>query len=304
MSRKPSNTIKKTSEDLILEGVIIALMTFMLVITAYPFYYVIIMSLNDGIDAARGGIYLWPREFTIDNYKRFLSDPSWKQAMIVSVAKTGVGAVLTVFFTCLIAYGLTPRDLLFKRFYNVVLLFFMYFSSGLIPYYLVLRELRLLNTFAVYVIPTMFSIYYCLLARSFFSTMPDELFESAKLDGAGQVRIYLQIVLPLSKPLLATLFLFAAVGQWNSWSDTAFFAAGNRDLRSLAYMMRDVIMRNQISSGPGGDMASQIAQQYRRTTGQSVQFAAMVIAVLPIMIVYPFLQKYFVQGIMIGAVKG
>lgn len=302
--RTNKNAIRKTTEDKVFEGIILAVMLFTLIITAYPFYFVVIMSLNDGVDSARGGIYVLPREFTIDNYKRFLSDPSWKQAMIVSVAKTLIGAVLTVLFTCLIAYGLTPKDLLFKRFYNIVMLSFMYFSSGLIPYYLVLREIGLLNTFGVYVIPTMFSIYYCLLARSFFSTMPDSLFESAKLDGAGQIRIYLQIVLPLSKPLMATLFLFAAVNQWNSWSDTAFFAAGNRDLRSLAYLMRDVIMRNQIGSGPGGDMASVVAQQYRRTTAQSVQFAAMVIAVLPIMLVYPFLQKYFVQGIMIGAVKG
>lgn len=302
--RSNVNAIRKTTEDIVFETIIVVFMFFVFLVTAYPFYYVLIMSFNDGLDASQGGIFIWPRVFTFDNYSQFLSDSSWLGAIGVSVAKTLVGSILTVFFSCLVAFGLSTRDLLFKRFYNIVFLIFMYFSAGLIPYYLWLRELRLLNTFWVYILPTMFSVYYTLLARSFFATIPEALFESARLDGAGHFRMYVQIVLPLSKPLLATLMLFSAVGQWNSWSDTAFYAPGNRNLRTLAYLMRDVIMSNQISRGQGGDMAAQMASQYSRTTARSVQMAAMIIAVLPIILVYPFLQKYFVSGLTIGAVKG
>jgi len=172
----------------------------------------------------------------------------------------------------------------------------------LIPYYLTLRSYGLLNTFFVYIIPTMFSTYYCMLAMSFFREIPSALKESARLDGASELTIYVRIILPLSKPLLATLGLFAAVSQWNAWSDTAFYAPSNPDLRSLAFLMRGVIVQNQVDTSSRAAMLH--AAQYSSVTATSVQMAAMIIAVLPIMMVYPFLQKHFVKGIMLGAVKG
>lgn len=302
-NKKSKNIIKPTLEDRIIDTTIFIFMIIVLVITLYPFYYTIVLSFNEGIDATKGGIYFWPRTFTLDNYKQFLSDASWINAIFVSVAKTVIGTCLCVFFTCMVAYGLSFPGLLFKKYYGIMLLVCMYFSGGLIPYYLTLRALGLLNTFLVYVIPTMFSIYYCLLAVAFFREIPFDLYESATLDGAKDITIYTRIIIPLSKPLMATISLFAAVGQWNAWTDTAFYAPARKELRTLAYLMRDVIMRNQIDTSASN--ASQMAAaKYSHVTSQSVQMAAMIIAVLPIILVYPFLQKYFVKGVMLGAVKG
>lgn len=294
--------IRKTKEDWIVDSVVLLVTFLLLVITIYPFWYVIVLSFNDGVDALRGGIYLWPRKFTTANYQQFLTDQKWINAILVSVSKTLSGTALTVLFTCLVAYGLSTERLVFKRFYTVILLICMYFSGGLIPYYLTLRSYGLLNTFFVYIIPTMFSTYYCMLAMSFFREIPSALKESARLDGASELTIYVRIILPLSKPLLATLGLFAAVSQWNAWSDTAFYAPSNPDLRSLAFLMRGVIVQNQVDTSSRAAMLH--AAQYSSVTATSVQMAAMIIAVLPIMMVYPFLQKHFVKGIMLGAVKG
>lgn len=294
--------IRKTKEDWIVDSVVLLVTFLLLVITIYPFWYVIVLSFNDGVDALRGGIYLWPRKFTTANYQQFLTDQKWINAILVSVSKTLSGTALTVLFTCLVAYGLSTERLVFKRFYTVILLICMYFSGGLIPYYLTLRSYGLLNTFFVYIIPTMFSTYYCMLAMSFFREIPAALKESARLDGASELTIYVRIILPLSKPLLATLGLFAAVSQWNAWSDTAFYAPSNPDLRSLAFLMRGVIVQNQVDTSSRAAMLH--AAQYSSVTATSVQMAAMIIAVLPIMMVYPFLQKHFVKGIMLGAVKG
>ncbi|NLJ64195.1 MAG: carbohydrate ABC transporter permease [Christensenellaceae bacterium] len=294
--------IKKSGEDIFVDALVHLFTFLLLVATLYPFWYVIVLSLNDGVDALRGGIYLWPRKFTFANYEQFLSDPKWLNAIFISVAKTLVGTGLTILFTCLVAYGLSTEGLVFRKFYSIILLICMYFSGGLIPYYLTLRTYGLLNKFWVYVIPTMFSTYYCMLAMSFFREHPPALAESARLDGAGEITIFLRIIMPLSKPLLATLGLFAAVSQWNSWSDTAFYAPSNPDLRSLAFLMRGVIVQNQVDTS--SRVAMMKAAQYSATTATSIQMAAMIIAVLPIMCVYPFLQKHFVKGIMLGAVKG
>ena len=296
------NRIRRTREDYVMDTAVLVMTFLVLVITIYPFWYVVVLSFNDGVDALRGGIYLWPRKFTLANYQQFLTDEKWVSAIFVSVAKTLAGTSLTVLFTCLVAYGLSSERLLFRKFYSVILLICMYFSGGLIPYYLTLRSYGMLNTFSVYVIPTMFSTYYCMLAMSFFREIPPALRESAQLDGARELTIYVRIILPLSKPLLATLGLFAAVSQWNSWSDTAFFAPSNPALRSLAFLMRGVIVQNQVDTSSRAALMH--AAQYSSVTATSVQMAAMIIAVLPIMLVYPFLQKHFVKGIMLGAVKG
>lgn len=296
------NRIRKTAEDRIVDAVVYTVTFLLLIITVYPFWYVVVLSFNDGVDALRGGIYFWPRKFTLDNFAQFLTDEKWLNAILVSVAKTAVGTGLTLLFTCLVAYGLSTERLMFKKFYTVILLICMYFSGGLIPYYLTLKAYGLLNTFFVYVIPTMFSTYYCMLAMSFFRDLPPALKESARLDGAGELTIYFRIILPLSKPLLATLGLFAAVSQWNAWSDTAFYAPSNQNLKTLAYLMRGVIVQNQVDTSSRAAMMH--AAQHSTVTATSVQMAAMIIAVFPIMLVYPFLQKHFVKGIMLGAVKG
>ena len=297
--------IHLTTEDRLLNGIILFVMAVVFIITLYPFYYVLVMSFNDGSDAMRGGIYLWPRLFTLENYQKFLTDSKWITAIFISASRTVIGTTLGVLFTCMVAYAMSFTDLKLRKLYFGILLFCMYFNGGLIPYYLTIRQLGLLNTFSVYIIPTMFSIYYMILAISFFQSLPMTLYESAYLDGANDLYIYVRIVLPLSMPLVATLALFMAVNQWNSWIDTAFYNTGAKHLRTLAYLLRDVIISNETGAQRGAQAINSVAAGKMKTvTSRSIQMAAMMISIAPIICVYPFLQKYFVKGIMLGAVKG
>lgn len=265
----------------------------------YPFYYVLIISLNKGTDTLLGGIYLWPRNITLENYRTFLEDSKWYHAFLITVLRTVSGTMLGLLLTSLVAYGLSHRDLLFSKAYFTIIIFAMYFSGGLIPYYVVLRSIGLLNSFAVYIVPTMFSTFFLLIAISFFREIPGELKESAHMDGANEFVIFYRIILPVSTPLLATMALFMGVGQWNSWLDSAYFVQ-SEGLRTLTFRMMEVINK---SNAPKDAIAAANSSS-AGVTSFSLQVTSMVVSIVPIVCVYPFLQKYFVQGIMLGSVKG
>lgn len=272
-----------------------------LFITFYPFYYIFLQSLNDSLDAMSGGIWLFVRKFSLENYREFLSDNKWVTAMGVTALRTVSGTLISVLFTCVVAYGLSFRELKFRRAYMLIIIACMYFSGGIIPYYVVLRSLNLLNTFAVYIVPGALSLFYVLVAISFFQGISPALRESAMLDGAGEITVFHKLVLPLSRPLLATMALFIGVGHWNSWLDSTYFVT-DKNLRTLGFLLMQVINKNNVSASNA--MQNMGASAGVTVTGKSIQMTAMVIAVLPIICVYPFLQKHFVKGIMIGAVKG
>ena len=294
-------TLKRRSlEDHVVDSVNYALLFLIMLITLYPFYYVLVISFNNGVDTMMGGVYVWPREFTIVNYTTFFSDPKWVTSFGVTVLRTIVGTFLGVLFTCMTAYGLAYKDLMFKKFYFSMVIFAMYFSGGLIPYYVVLKSLGLLNSFAVYVIPSMLNTFFLLIAISFFRDIPSELEESAKVDGANELTIFWKIIIPISMPLVATMALFLGVGQWNAWLDSAYFVQDDR-LRTLTYRMIEII--NQ-STAPTEQQGALYSGQASDVTSFSLQVTAMVVATVPVMCVYPFLQKYFVKGIMLGSVKG
>jgi len=293
-------TKRKSLEDVLVDGVNHALLFIILIVTLYPFYYVLVVSFNNGLDTMTGGVYFWPREFTFENYATFFNDPKWTMSFFVSVLRTVVGTFLGVMFTCMVAYGLAYKDLLFKKSYFALVIFAMYFSGGLIPYYVVLKSLHLLNSFAVYVIPSMLNTFFLLIAISFFREIPGELEESAKVDGAHELYIFLKIIMPVSMPMVATMALFLGVGQWNSWLDSAFFVQDD-SLRTLTYRMIEII--NQ-SAAPKEQQGALYSGQASNVTSFSLQVTAMVVATVPVMCVYPFLQKYFVKGIMLGSVKG
>jgi putative aldouronate transport system permease protein len=289
---------RMTLEDWFIDSINYLLLGLITILTLYPFYYLLIVSFNEGSDTVLGGIYSWPREFTLENYQTFFSDSKWLLALGVSVLRTVVGAIMGVFFTCLVAYGLSYKDLMFKKFYFILVIVAMYFSGGLIPYYVVLRELQLLNTFWVYIIPTMLNIFFLLIAISFFREIPNELQESARIDGANDITIFFKIIIPVSMPLIATMTLFLGVAQWNSWLDSAYFVS-DESLRTLTYRMMEIINQSQISS----QLDAAYGMGSSQVTSFSLQVTAMVVAVVPIMLVYPFLQKYFVKGVMLGSVK-
>ncbi|WP_423804555.1 carbohydrate ABC transporter permease [Paenibacillus xylanexedens] len=286
-------------EDWILDILITAILLIIVFITLYPFYYILIITFNSGSDSNLGGMYLWPREFTLGNYIYFIEDPKWVNAFLVSILRTIVGTVLAVFFTSMVAYGLAKRDLMFRKTYFFIVIVAMNFSGGLIAFYIVLKSLGLINTFGVYVIPSMLNLFFLLIAISFFREIPDELGESARMDGASELRIFFSIVVPVSMPLMATMSLFIGSGQWNSWLDSAYFVQ-NENLRTLTYRMMQVINQSMV---PTGDAAA-ASMSRAKVTPFSIQATAMVVSIVPILGVYPFLQKYFVSGMMLGSVKG
>jgi len=291
--------VSQRKKDLVMDGVVTVILFVIMLAMLYPFYYVLILSFNKGTDSLLGGIYLWPRNVTFENYATFLNDPQWYRAFLVTVARTVSGSVLGVLLTCLVAYGLSHRELLFSKAYFTMIIFAMYFSGGLIPYYVVLRSAGLLNSFGVYIIPSMLSTFFLLIAISFFREIPGELKESAHMDGANEFVTFYRIILPVSMPLIATMALFMGVGQWNSWLDSAYFVQSD-SLRTLAFRMMEVINKSNApldAVGAANSAASDV-------TSYSLQLAAMVVSIAPIVCVYPFLQRFFIQGIMLGSVKG
>ena len=262
----------------------------------YPFWFILVASLNDGYDMMLGGVYWWPREFTTDNYRLFFQQTSWVDAIQVSVSRTVAGAVFTSMFTCLVGYALSRRKLIFGKTFRFLFVFSMYVSGGLIPFYVVLRLIGLLNTFWVYILPTGLSLYFVMVGINFFQSIPESLYEAAELDGCSEIGTFIRIVLPLSSAFIATLTLFSAVGQWNSWLDSVYYVT-EKELRPMAYWMISIINRTQTSSS-----AQNLSDTVTLTT-MATQSTAVIVAIAPILCVYPFLQKYFVKGMMIGSVK-
>lgn len=292
--------IKSNISDQLLMMVIYVSLAMVLIITLYPFLYTLILSLNDSVDAMKGGIYFWPRKFSLANYEYFFKDDRLVNAIGISLARTLLGTILGVMFTSAVAYALSFKKLMFRKVYMTMLIISMYFSGGLIPYFFILKQLHLINNFAVYIIPTLMNTFFVLIAISFFKDLPYALYESAKIDGASDLKIFLRIMLPISKPLLATIALFVAVGQWNSWIDVVFFVQ-NKDLKTLSYIMIELINASQTSANLTAQGAM---EQITDIPPVTLQITAMVIAVFPIAVIYPLLQKYFVKGVTLGSVKG
>ena len=290
---------RKFSEDKAVDVAVYLLLGLVGIVTLYPFYYTIICSFNDGLDLMKGGVYLWPRKFSLANYELFLKDGDWRHAFLVSLSRTIAGTALRVSFTSMFSYALSRNNLMFKKGYRFLVVFTMYFSGGLIPFYILLRNLGLLNSFCVYVIPGMVDAFFVMTGINFFGAIPESMIEAARIDGAREIKVLTKVVLPVSKPFLATLALFSAVGQWNSWLDSAYYVR-DANLHTMAFKMMTVINQNLATANT--EAAGQLSQA-NTATSFTVQATAMAVSMLPIMCVYPFLQKYFVQGMMIGAVK-
>ncbi len=272
-------------------------------ITLYPVINTVAYSFNDGIDALRGNIGLWPRKFSLESYKSILSDKSVFLAAWISASKTVLITLLNLFWTSMLAYALSRKEFVFRKLFTVIMVLTMYVNAGLIPNYLLIsKTLNLRNTYLVYIIPSMFSCFNMIVIRTYISNLPDALIESARIDGAGDFRIFWQIIFPLCKPVLATVALFVAVGSWNSWFDTYLYNGQKKDLYSLQYILKMKLATTQQSANAAKTTAEAIST-LGLTTPITIRCAITVIAAVPIIIVYPFLQKYFVTGIALGSVK-
>ncbi len=272
----------------------------------YPFYYIIINSLSDGTMVDLGRVLWYPIKFTIANYKKMLALSNIYTSALVSVLRTLIGTFCSVVVTAYAAYFFSKPNMWHHKLWYRLVIVTMYFSAGLIPGYMNIRSLGLLNSFAVYIIPGLISVYNMVLIKTYMESIPAALEESAQIDGAGVIRRLFAIVLPLSIPILATITLFTAVGQWNSFSDTLLYVTDEK-LYTLQYILQMYFRQADILSKQlaNGVMDSSIVENMVGSISTtSIRLTITVIVTFPIMCVYPFVQKYFLKGIMIGAVKG
>jgi putative aldouronate transport system permease protein len=278
-------------------------MIFVLVITLYPFLHVLAISLNDSTDTVRGGIHIWPRQFTLANYEVIFQYDTLLTGFRNSVLRTIVGTALGLISASMLAFTLSRRDFQARKFISVFLALTLYFSGGLIPVYMLIRDLGLMNSFWVYVFPGMVNAFFVFVIRSYIDGLPYSLQESAKLDGANDFVIYWRIIMPLSKPVLATIALFIAVGQWNAWFDTYLYNGSARHLTTLQFELMKVL-ESTTTSGSSQDFRGQnMTEVMARVSPESVKMAITIVVTVPILLVYPFLQRYFVKGMTLGAVK-
>ena len=277
------------------------------VITLYPVLNTLAISLNDGTDALRGGIYLFPRKWTLQNYKTVIHKNNLINGAVVSVARTFIGTLTSLAANALLAFIVSRKRFLFKSQLSLFWVVTMYVNGGLIPVFLLYKGLNLTNSFWVYIVPGMLSAFNMLVIRTYMTGIPDSLEESAQLDGAGYMTIFIKIVSPLCKPVYATVALFVAVGQWNSWFDNHIYTRGNESLTTLQYLLYNYLneaqrLADQIKNTTNAAGMSQLVSNSISPKG--IRMTITVLASLPIFMVYPFMQKYFVKGIMVGAVKG
>lgn len=289
--------------DKALDAVIAVILIVVTVVTIYPFLNVLALSFNDSTDSVRGGISIFPRDFTWENYKVIFSFSGLVTGFKISALRTIVGTALGLVSASMLAFTLARPDFQGRKFVSVFLAITMYVSAGLIPVYLLIKDLHLMGTFAVYILPGLVSAFNVFVIRSFIDGIPYALQESAKIDGANDFTIYWRVILPMTTPALATIALFLAVGQWNSWFDTYLYNATSPHLTTLQYELTKVLQST--TSGNNGDYRSaNMTQVLSSVSPESVKMAITIVVTVPILVVYPFLQRYFVQGMTLGAVKG
>ncbi len=280
----------------IVDYLLILVFAIIIVITLYPFLNVLAISFNDATDTIKNINFVIPRMFTLSNYKYVFKDTDFVMPFVISVSRTLAGTLVGVFTTSMLAYTLSRRDFVFHKTFTVLFVVTMYVGGGLIPdYLLIMRTLHLGNNFLVYIIPGMIWVYNMILVRSYIDGLPIALQEAAKIDGANDFQIWYKIVLPLCTPVIATIALYYAVGQWNAFMDTYLYAQKLPTLQFKLYeIMNQATMKLDVHAKSNTTTA---------VTPMSIRMAVTVVATLPIVIVYPFLQKYFIGGMTLGSVK-
>lgn len=302
--KKENKTREFKLEPVIFYTVNTLVMALIIIVMLYPFWNTIAVSFNDAQDSLRGGITFWPRKFSTYSYETVFKNELLSTAVVNSVLRTLIATVLGVLVASMIGFVLSREEFIWKKFTTAYFLVTMYVSAGLIPSYFLIKSLHLLNNFWVYILPGLISVFNVIIIKSYMQSLPESLVEAAKVDGAGYGRCFLQIVLPCCKPVLATIALWCAVGAWNSWFDTFLYCSGEESLTTLQYEMMK-LLSSAMNSSSQRDAASIYGQgTTSMVTPTSMRAAVTVVASVPILVVYPFLQKYFVSGVTLGAVKG
>lgn len=300
--RGKTRSMRQSKGDRAFDITVYAVLSLFTLLIVIPLWYCLVLSFNEGRDTMLGGVTLWPRKFTLSNYAEVFKEGTIARTFFVSVARTVVGTLFSLVLNLMLAYGLIQKKLMFQRFYTSLLVVTMFFSGGTIPVYMLFHQINLLNTFWVYILPMLSGFSTVLLYLAFLRELPVALFEAARIDGAREWQILIRLVIPLSAPLLATMALFAAVAQWNSWFDGWLYVKDDSLLTMSTYLVR--LLNQAAAQELARSTSGQINASDLPVTGDSLKVATMFVTMLPITIVYPFVQKFFVKGIMLGAVKG
>ena len=302
---------RKGISDYLIDAFVYAFLTILTITVLYPFINALAISFNEAGDTMRGGIYFWPRVPTLESYKGVFTNPRIWNAYFITISRTVVGTLSALFVTSLIAFGLSNKKLVGRRFYSLFCIIPMYFGGGLIPWYMLIRNLNLMNSFWVYIIPNLVGLFNIILMRTFFQEIPDALRESAQIDGANYVTIFFKIILPVSTPIIATIALFIGVFHWNSWFDATIFVMRD-DLKPMQNILLRIIneaayaerMAAMSGGAAGAAQFVGLVGRGRPVNVRSLTMATMFVTIFPVLIIYPFLQRFFVKGIMIGSIKG
>ncbi len=294
--------VRLPADEIVFKALSVILLVLLCALIVLPFLNVLALAFNDGKDAMRGGITFFPRVWSLDNFRYVLSNSKYLGAYKITIARTLIGSTLSVIITAMAAYALRDRSLPGRGFFNRYFILTMFFSGGTIPMYLALQSYGLLNSFWVYIFnASIISVWDMMVMRTFFDGISESLEEAARLDGANDLRIFVQIILPLSKAVLAVIFLFKAVYHWNDWFSGAYYVKN-----TFLYPMQTIVQRMLQLEEALKDLNAEGADSImnRHITGESLKMAIVVVTIGPIICIYPFVQKYFVKGVMIGSVKG
>jgi putative aldouronate transport system permease protein len=293
--------MRKSIGDKIIDWIIVFIMLLIIIVMLYPLWNTLITSFNEARDSIKGSLYLWPRKWTLFNYQSIFKTDKIFKAFMVSVSRTVITTILNVLLSGLLAYVLSFKDFVFRKFLTVFMVMTMYINAGLIPTYFLYRSLGLIDNFLVYILPGMVGAFNVIVIRTYINSLPPSLVESAKIDGATEMRTYFSIIFPLCLPVLATVALWVAVGSWNSWFDS-FIYAPKQELSTLQYEMMKILASSMQTGVRQPDYLASSNQTRNMVTPNSLRAAMTMVATVPILVVYPFLQKYFVT-VNIGSVK-
>lgn len=292
--------LKKTWKDYLFDGIIVCFLIVLVIVTLYPFINQLAISLNDSTDAIKGGIYLWPRQFSLDAYRFVFQNDELFKATVMSLLRVVIGTTTGVFATAQLAYIVTIKNFSGKRFLRRLFIITMYFSGGLIPFYLLIVKLGLTDSFTVYWLPSLISAYHMLIIASYMQEIPNSLTESAMLDGAGYFQIFIKIILPISVPVIAAICVFTGVRHWNSWFDVMIYNPSGK-FDTLQVFLRRMLLEVEALENLQDQQAAMT--EFATLTAKTVRAATTMIVTIPIALIYPFFQKYFISGITMGAVK-
>ena len=298
--RAPKRRIERSRSDWVFDIFTYGLAAIILLIIIYPLYFIVIASFSNPTSVANGRVWFWPDGFTLEGYSALLETPQLWVGYKNTILYTAVGTIIGLVFNIPAAYALSRKDLYGRRVINVFFLIVMFFSGGLVPTFLVVQKVGLYNTFWVMVLPFAISIYNIIVARTFFeSSIPPDLLDAAQVDGCNNLRFFFQIVLPLSKAIVAVIALWTAIGHWNSYFNALIYLR-EESRQPLQLILRNILITNQrLFAVTTGEAALEAIRK-----ANLLRYTSIIVSTLPILCFYPFIQKYFTQGVMIGAVKG